>query len=124
MPDMNILKELSLEDQALQVVYLYAKNDVSEPNRNLELQREQVKLVWFCKLLQNWKALVFIPDFPGEYYEVTFDGDAQEIYLDIYRKFDNISYGFVRTEPDGDLVGRHAVVVPDTFKEDVHASQR
>lgn len=48
-----------------------------------------VYVVWFCKTLQNWKALVSstLPD--GMYYEVTHNGDQRETYVDSYKKFDN-----------------------------------
>jgi hypothetical protein len=47
-----------------------------------------VYVVWFCKTLQNWKALVSttLPD--GKYYEVTYDGDKRRAYLDPYVKFE------------------------------------
>lgn len=46
-------------------------------------------VVWHCKTLQNWKALVSttLPD--GMYYEVTFNGDKNVVYLDAYKKFEN-----------------------------------
>ena len=46
-------------------------------------------IVWKAKILQNWKYLISstLPD--GMYYELTFDGDAQQWYLDAYKKFDN-----------------------------------
>jgi hypothetical protein len=49
-------------------------------------------VVWFAKTLQNWKALIstVLPD--GRYYEVTFNGDKNEYYLDVYEKFDNVKY--------------------------------
>lgn len=49
-----------------------------------------VYVVWFCKTLQNWKALVStsLPD--QMYYEVTFNGDTGETYLDAYKKFQNL----------------------------------
>lgn len=48
-----------------------------------------VYIVWFCHTLQNWKALVSptLPD--GMYYEVTYDGDRKQAYLDAYKKFYN-----------------------------------
>lgn len=48
-----------------------------------------VYIVWKCKALQNWKYLISstLPD--GMYYEVTFNGDKKEWYLDAYRKFEN-----------------------------------
>lgn len=49
-----------------------------------------VFVVWFCKVLQNWKALVSttLPD--GMYYEVTYNGDKFEAYIDAYKKFENV----------------------------------
>jgi hypothetical protein len=49
-----------------------------------------VFVVWFTKTLQNWKAMVSttLPD--GMYYEVTYNGNAGETYLDVYKKFNNI----------------------------------
>lgn len=49
-----------------------------------------VYIVWFCKTLQNWKALLSttLPD--GTYYEVTYNGDKKEMYIDVYKKFDNV----------------------------------
>ena len=42
------------------------------------------------KVLQNWKFLIStsIPD--GMYYEVTYNGDKKEWYLDAYKKFENV----------------------------------
>lgn len=50
---------------------------------------DNVYTVWSCKTLQNWKALLSttVPD--GMYYEVTFNGDLDEVYLDAYKKFEN-----------------------------------
>ena len=50
----------------------------------------EVYIVWKCKILQNWKWLISssLPD--GMYYEVTFDGDKYRIYLDAYKKFENV----------------------------------
>ena len=49
----------------------------------------QVYIVWQCKTLQNWKFLIStdIPD--GMYYELTYNGDKKEWYLDAYKKFEN-----------------------------------
>lgn len=45
--------------------------------------------VWKCKALQNWKFLISstLPD--GMYYELTYNGDKHEWYLDAYKKFEN-----------------------------------
>lgn len=49
-----------------------------------------VYIVWKCKTLQNCKYLISstIPD--GMYYELTYNGNAQEWYLDTYKKIQNI----------------------------------
>lgn len=54
-----------------------------------KITKDDVYIVWFCKTLQNWKALISttLPD--GMYYEVTYNGDKKEIYLDAYKKFEN-----------------------------------
>lgn len=46
-------------------------------------------IVWKAKVLQNWKYLISstLPD--GMYYEMTFNGDKNEWYLDAYKKFEN-----------------------------------
>ena len=51
---------------------------------------EDVAIVWFCKTLQNYKALVvtFTPD--NTYYELTYDGNQERWYLDVYGKRANI----------------------------------
>ena len=54
-----------------------------------ETPRFEVYTVWKAKVLQNWKYLLSttLPD--GMYYELTFNGDKGEWYLDAYKKFDN-----------------------------------
>ena len=43
-----------------------------------------VYVVWMCKTLQNNKALLSTPISDGKYYEVTYNGDKDELYLDTY----------------------------------------
>lgn len=49
----------------------------------------EVFTVWKCKTLQNWKYLLSSTLFDGMYYELTFNGDKHEWYLDAYKKFEN-----------------------------------
>ena len=58
----------------------------------------EVFVVWSCKALQNNKALVSttIPD--GMYYEITYNGDKKEFYLDAYKKFENRRIDFTKAE--------------------------
>lgn len=54
-----------------------------------QITLDNVFVVWFSKTLQNWKALVStnVPD--GMYYEVTHNGDKNETYVDVYKKWEN-----------------------------------
>lgn len=47
-------------------------------------------VVWFSKALQNWKALISTAVSDGMYYELTYNGDKEETYLDAYKQFDNV----------------------------------
>ena len=66
--------------------YVRAHLDVTD---DVNVSINDIYVVWFCKTLQNWKALVSttLPD--GMYYEVSYNGDKKEIYLDAYKKFEN-----------------------------------
>ena len=80
-------------NMAKRLVYNYFDNhrDVTDP----PLEMEDIFIVWFCKTLQNWKALVSTNVRDGIYYEVTHNGDKRETYLDVYKKWDNVAI------PDG-----------------------
>ena len=51
--------------------------------------QKDVFIVWYCKTLQNWKALAGIYE-RDEYFELTYNGDKKELYLDVYKKLENI----------------------------------
>lgn len=57
---------------------------------NIQIAYEDVYIVWSSKVLQNNKALLSttLPD--GCYYEVTYNGDKDEMYIDVYKKWENI----------------------------------
>lgn len=57
---------------------------------NGKICEKDVFIVWMCKTLQNHKALLSttVPD--GMYYEVTYNGDKGELYLDAYKKWENV----------------------------------
>jgi hypothetical protein len=49
-----------------------------------------VYTVWSCFILGNWKCLVSSTITDGMYYEVTFNSKTSEIFLDAYKKFQNV----------------------------------
>lgn len=58
---------------------------------NKQISIDDVYVVWFSKTLQNAKALLSTTLFDGMYYEATYNGDKKQIYLDAYKKFDNVT---------------------------------
>ena len=68
-----------------------------------------VYTVWKCKALQNWKFLISSTLLDGMYYEVTFNGDKKEWYLDAYKKFENV----VVEEPYETVVDVHNDLGPE-----------
>ena len=55
---------------------------------NLKL-KDDVFVIWYCKTLQNAKALLSTTVSDGMYYELTYNGDKKELYLDAYKKWEN-----------------------------------
>ena len=45
--------------------------------------------VWFCYILGGWKTLMFMPRYPSNYFEITYDEAKGQMYLDHYRKIHN-----------------------------------
>lgn len=64
-------------------------NENVEKTDELRIDKEKVFIVWFSKTLQNFKALVSTTVSDGMYYEITYNGDKKEIYLDAYKKWEN-----------------------------------
>ena len=54
-----------------------------------QITEEDVFIVWMCKTLQNSKALASTTLFDGMYYEITYNGDKKEAYVDAYKKWEN-----------------------------------
>ena len=46
-------------------------------------------VVWYAKTLQNHKALLSTTLDDRMYYELTYNGNKQELYFDAYKKFEN-----------------------------------
>ena len=68
---------------------LVRKYTVEHLDKSDEAPQFDVFVVWNCKILQNNKALLSTTLFDGMYYEVTYNGDKKEIYIDAYKKFEN-----------------------------------
>nr|DAS38290.1 MAG TPA: hypothetical protein [Caudoviricetes sp.] len=80
---------MNYQEKAKQIVIDYYNEHV-EITDNKKLKESEVFIVWFSKTLQNWKALVSTTISDGMYYEVTYNGDKKEAYLDAYIKWENV----------------------------------
>lgn len=54
-----------------------------------QITQDDVFIVWLCKTLQNNKALVSTTLLDGTYFELTYNGDKKECYVDVYKKWEN-----------------------------------
>ena len=79
---------MNYQETAKEIVLGYVNKHLDKTD-NVHIALDNVYIVWFCKTLQNWKALLSttLPD--SMYYEVTYNGDKKEVYLDAYKKFEN-----------------------------------
>lgn len=77
-----------MQEKARQIVVDYFNSHVDKTD-GVQISIDDVFVVWFCKTLQNWKALLStkVPD--GVYYEITHNGDRYETYVDVYKKWEN-----------------------------------
>lgn len=83
---MKITKDTEFLKKATDLVEAYAFEHLDKSDGVPEYE---VFVVWYCKTLKNFKALLSTTLFDGMYYEVTYNGDKDQIYLDAYKKFEN-----------------------------------
>jgi len=76
-----------MDKRAIQLVLNYVEEHLDKSDSYPEFE---AFIVWKCKILQNWKYLISTTLFDGMYYELTYNGDKKEWYLDAYKKFQNI----------------------------------
>lgn len=70
--------------------YFNANKDKTDSGEHLSMN--DVFVVWYCKTLQNHKALLSTSVSDGMYYELTYNGDSNELYFDAYKKWENICF--------------------------------
>ena len=75
-----------MDEKVINIVKNYILNHLDKTDNTPNFS---VFTVWKVKALQNWKYLLSstLPD--GMYYELTYNGDKKEWYLDAYKKFEN-----------------------------------
>lgn len=63
--------------------------DYTRHRLGVDVTENQVYVVWLSKTLQNNKALLSTALADNLYYEMTYNGDRGELYVDVYNKVDN-----------------------------------
>lgn len=83
------------EEICKDIVLEYSNEHVHKDDGK-QITKDDVYIVWICKTLQNNKALLSTKVHgDGMYYEVTYNGDKQQIYLDAYKKVENMAIDVV-----------------------------
>lgn len=75
-----------MKTNAYDIVKKYTKEHLAYEDQDAKFE---VYEVWRCYILGNIKVMMTtsLPD--GMYYEVTYNGEKDEFYLDAYKMFDN-----------------------------------
>lgn len=73
---------------ATEVIYDYY-GDKYKNDDSFDWSLFETHIVWACKTLQNNKAII-ATSVDKHLFEVTYNGNAKEIYIDVYDKLDNI----------------------------------
>ena len=78
-----------MDREACRYVSAYIYDHLDKSSGVVNVADIDIYIVWKCKTLQNCKYLISssLPD--GMYYEITYNGDSKEWYLDAYKKFEN-----------------------------------
>ena len=75
-----------MDTHAMEIVRNYAAAHLDKADEQPPIG---VYIAWKAKILQNWKYLISTSLLDGMYYELTFNGDKSEWYLDAYKKSEN-----------------------------------
>ena len=82
----NVANSALMDIYAQAIVSRYIEEHLDKSDGEVKYQ---TFIVWKSKILQNWKYMISSTLFDGMYYEVTYNGDKNEWYLDAYKKFEN-----------------------------------
>ena len=75
------------------IIASYSQSSL-DPTDKAKIELSDIYVVWLTKVLQNNKALLStnLPD--GMYYEITYNGDKKEFYMDAYKRSENRVFKF------------------------------
>lgn len=84
------LRFLRHPDKAVEHVFIYVKNRLEKTDTHVNFTKDDVYVVSFMYILHGWKAMVSTTLADGMYYEVTYNKNDLETYIDAYKKWDNV----------------------------------
>lgn len=89
----------SVSDAARRSVYKFINDEASNSEYSkfvkdhyASIKLDDIYVVWSCFILGCWKALVSTNRNDSMYYEVTYNVEANDIYVDAYQKIKNVAY--------------------------------
>lgn len=86
--------KLNMDSTAVDIVKeFYSQNKIEIDQENFE-----IFIVWKSKVLQNYKYLLGSNHNDNLYFEITYNGDKDEWYLDVYDKLQNITVKVTQDE--------------------------
>jgi len=68
------------------VAHSFNETFFPDPKSSVKTTDKDFYIVWFAKVLENWKALVSTDVISGQYWEVTYDGNKKQTYVTHYVK--------------------------------------
>lgn len=74
------------------VDYANTHMNLNSINKPVHISTGDVYVVWLNRTLQNNKALLSTTVEDGMYYEVTYNGDKNELYFDAYKHVENVEF--------------------------------
>lgn len=87
----NGMTEQKFRSLAKKAVVEYWNDNQTLVKKFGKITDKKVYVVWQCKILQNLKGLLGVNfDGDGMYFEFTWNGEANEGYLDVYKKAKNV----------------------------------
>ena len=72
------------DEDAIEVVARYLRDTYDDFDYGFN-----IFVVWKCKTIQNVKFIVGT-NYNNNFFELTLNGDANELYVDVYKKIDKV----------------------------------
>lgn len=74
-------------DKAIRLSYGVIKSMYETP---IDFNLDGMFVIWYCKTLQNWKAILSANFDGAPLVEVTYSGDKQDTNIDVYKKIESV----------------------------------